>query len=67
MDSKWLILKVLVRNKCNDRSDAVIGWIGHVSVHLGSLLSPNELTILCALVCRVGHFDAQIKEIVLYM
>lgn len=40
------------------KKDAIIGWIGHVSYHLGSLVSIIELTVLCALVCKVGYFDA---------
>jgi hypothetical protein len=45
----------------------VIGLIGLVSRHLGSLLGVIRLTILCAFVRKVGHFDAQIKETLLYM
>ena len=45
---------------------AVIGQIGHVPHHLGSLLGGNKLTILCAFVCKVGSFDAQIRKIALY-
>ena len=46
------------RKGCNDRWDVVIGWIGVVSHHLGSLLGAIELTFLCAFVCKVGYFDA---------
>jgi hypothetical protein len=46
--------------------DAMIGWIGVVLHHLQSLLSVVEQTILCAFVCKVGHFDAQIRERILY-
>ena len=42
---------------CNDRLDAVIGRIGLDSHDLGSFLSGIEL---CAYICRVGYFDAQI-------
>ena len=42
--------------------DAVIGQIGLVSYHLGSLLGAIEPTILCAFVCIVGYFDAQTRE-----
>jgi hypothetical protein len=41
--------------------DVVTGHIGHVSCHLGSLLSAIELIVLCVFVCKVGFFDAQIK------
>ena len=37
----------------------MIGWIGHVSHHLGSLLGGiygNALTVLCGFVCGVGYF-----------
>ena len=40
----------------------MIGRICVVSYYLQSLLSAFELTILCAHICRVGYFDAQIKE-----
>ena len=44
------------------------GWalIGHVSHHLGSILGAIELTVLCAFICTVGYFDAQIRETLLY-
>ena len=45
----------------------VIGRIGLVSRHLGSLLGSIGLTVLCAFVCEVGHFDAQIRETLVYM
>jgi hypothetical protein len=35
----------------------VIGWIGHVSHHLGLLLGAIELTSSCAFVCKVGQID----------
>jgi hypothetical protein len=38
----------------------MIGWIGFISRHLGSLLGVIELTILCAFVCKVGNLDAHI-------
>jgi hypothetical protein len=47
---------------CNDRLDVMIGWIGHVSYDLGFFLSDIELIVLCAFICRVGYFDAQISE-----
>ena len=43
----------------------MIEWISHVSHHLGSLLSDIELIILCAFVCKVGYFDAQIRETII--
>ena len=45
---------------CNDRLDAVIGRIGLDPHDLGSFLSGIELIVLCAYICRVGYFDAQI-------
>ena len=42
-------------------------WIGLVSCHLGSPRGAIELTVLCAFVCKVGYFDAQIKKILLYI
>jgi hypothetical protein len=44
----------------------VIGWIGHISHHLGSVLSAIELTVLCVFVSIVGYFDDQIRETLLY-
>ena len=44
----------------------MISRIGLVSQHLQSLLSVIELPILCAFICNVGYFDAQIKEILVY-
>ena len=44
----------------------MIDWIGVVSHHLRSLLDAIELTVLCASVCRVRYFDAQIRETLLY-
>ena len=43
----------------------MVGPIGFVSHHLGSLLSAIKLTALCAFVCRIRYFDAQIKETLL--
>ena len=43
----------------------MIGWIGVVSHHLRLLLGAIELIVLCAFVCRVEYFDAQIKETLL--
>ena len=44
----------------------MIDMIGVVSHHLRSLLDAIESTVLCESVCRVGYFDAQIKETLLY-
>jgi hypothetical protein len=41
----------------------VIGHIGFVSHHLGSCLGAIELIVLCPLMCRVGYFDADIREV----
>jgi hypothetical protein len=49
----------LERKGCSDRQDAMVGRIGPVSHHLGSLLGAIELTVSCAFVCRVGYLDAQ--------
>ena len=40
----------------------MISRIGIVLDHLQSLPGAIELTILCVFVCRVGYFDAQIRE-----
>ena len=66
MDSKWLFVKVVVQKEYNDRSDALIGWIGHVLHCLESLLDVIELTIVCTFMCREGYFDAQIRDTLLY-
>jgi len=58
--------KSVVQKGCCDMPDAVIGWIGRLPRHLGSLLGVIELTIFYEFVCRVGYFDAQIKETLLY-
>ena len=50
---------------CNNTLDVMIGKIGHVSHHLGSLLGAIELTVLCTLVCIVGYLDVQIKQTLL--
>ena len=44
----------------------MIGWIEPILHHLGTLLGAIELAILRAFVCKVGYFDAQIKETLLY-
>jgi hypothetical protein len=64
--SKWLIVKLVAPKGHNDRPDEVILWIGLISHHLGSFLGVIELIILCAFVCRVRYFDAQIRETLLY-
>jgi hypothetical protein len=51
---------------CSDRSDTMIGQIGHAAHYLGSPLRAIESTIMCAFVCRVGYFDTRIKETLLY-
>ena len=66
MDPKWLNIKVVACKGCSDRPDAMIGWIGHISHHLRSLLGVLELIVLCASACNIGYFDAQIKNILLY-
>ena len=37
----------------------MIGRIGHVSHHLGSLLGAIGLTDFWVFMCKVGYFDAQ--------
>lgn len=54
------------KRMCSDRSNTMIGQIGHVAHYLGSLLHAIESTIMSAFVCRVGHFDTGIKETLLY-
>ena len=66
MDPKWLFVKVVAQKGCSDRPGAMIGRIGHVSHHLGSLLDTIELTVLCAFLCKVRYFDAQIRETLMY-
>ena len=66
VDPKWPIIKVVASKGCSDRWDAVIGQIGVVSYHLRSLLGVVKLTILCAFLCKVGYFDAQLRETLLY-
>jgi hypothetical protein len=44
------------------KKEAVIDWIGLVSHRLGSVLGAIELPVLCAFVCIVGYFDAQIRR-----
>jgi hypothetical protein len=44
----------------------MIGRRGLVSQQLGSLLGAIELIMLCASVCKVEYFDAQIRENLLY-
>ena len=66
MDLKWLVVKVVVCKRCSDKWDVVIGQIGVVSYHLSSLLGALELIVLCGFQCKVGFFDAKIKETILY-
>lgn len=54
------------KRMCSDRSDTMIGQIGHVAHYLGSLLRAVESTVLSAFVCRVGHSNTKIKETLLY-
>ena len=46
--------------------DAAIGQIRIVSDHLQSCLGVIELIILCAFQCKVGYFDARIRETLLH-
>ena len=60
------MVNVVIRQGCIDRWGALIGRIGVVSQHLRSLLGPIELTILWAFVYRIGYYDAQIMETLIY-
>ena len=51
--------------KGSDRLDAMIGRIGLVSHHLGSLLGVI-VNHVYPHVCRVGYLDSSIRETVLY-
>ena len=44
----------------------MIGWIGVISYHMQLILSVMELTILCAFICKIRYFDAQVRETLLY-
>jgi hypothetical protein len=46
---------------------AVIGEISVASHHLRSLLTTFQSTILCVFVCKVGYFDAQVGNSLLYI
>jgi len=41
---------------CNDRQDRCC--FTPIAITFGAI----ELTVLCAFVCKVGYFDAQIRE-----
>ena len=56
----------MAQKGCSGVLDVVTGRIGYVSCHLGSLLSAIEFTVLCVFVCKVGYFDAQIKDTLLF-
>ena len=62
MDPKWLIVKLVGREECNDSWNAMIIHIGVVAHCLQSLLGAIEVIILCTFVCKVGYFDTYIKE-----
>ena len=47
-------------------SNVVIGWVGLVSHHLRLPWGVIELTVLCTYACKVGYFDAQIMETLMY-
>jgi hypothetical protein len=66
VDLTWLIVEVVACKGCSDRWDVVLGQIGVVSHHLRLLLGGIGLTVLCAFVCKVGCFDAQIRETLVY-
>jgi len=43
----------------------VIGWIGLVSHQWGSFMGAIELTVVYVFVCKVGYFDAHVRDILL--
>ena len=49
-----------------DRQDVVIGQIGATTDHLRSLLCAIKSIVLCTFICKVGYFDAQIRETLLF-
>jgi len=61
VDMKRVLVKVLASKGCRDWLDSsrftpfAIIWMGAI-----------ELIILCAFVYKVGYFDAQIRETLLY-
>ena len=44
----------------------MIGYLGFDLHHFGSLVGAVEFAILSALACRVGYFEAHIRETLLY-
>ena len=44
----------------------MIGWIDVIAHHSQSFLGAIELTVMCAFICKVGYFDAQIRETLVY-
>ena len=58
MDPRWLYTKVVAQKGRSVKLDAMMGWIGQVSHHLGSLVGAIELTVLHAFVYQIGYFDA---------
>jgi hypothetical protein len=58
VDPKWLSVKVVAF--CN------VGLDRCVSHHLQSLMGAIEFIVLCAFVCKVRPFDAQIRKTLLY-
>ena len=63
MDPKWLNIKSVAQEGCNDRHDAMIGHIGLVSQNLGSLLGAIEFAVLCALVCKVRYLTLKLRRL----
>ena len=63
---KWLTIKLVAPKGCSYRLDAVIGRTGLASHHLESLLGVIDLIVLCAFMCKVKYYDAQIRETLLY-
>ena len=50
----------------SDSLDIVIGRIGHILHHVGSLLGGNDLTVLCAFIAESDILMLKIKEPRLY-
>lgn len=55
---------MMVQKGCNHTWDTMIGQIG-VFPPLAITLCTIELAILCAFICTIGYFDAQISETLL--
>ena len=64
-----MIVTVVACKGCSDRVDATIGWMSDGSNR--SSFTPLAITLryhymLCAFVCKIKYYDAQIKDSLLY-